>query len=86
MSGGWSKQSCRELSNAYLLAKIGFDTAENEPCKVCRIAELALSGRLRWPSLIRLAARQHPEGLRDKGGDLADQPMPWPVPPIVESV
>ena len=23
-----------ELSNAYLLAKVGFDTAENEPCKV----------------------------------------------------
>ena len=22
-------------SNAYLLAKFGFDTAENEPCKVC---------------------------------------------------
>ena len=26
----------RELSIEYLLAKIGFDTAENEPCKVCR--------------------------------------------------
>ena len=26
-----------ELSNAYLLAKFGFDTAENEPSKVCRI-------------------------------------------------
>ena len=25
------------LSNAYFLAKFGFDTAENEPCKVCRI-------------------------------------------------
>ena len=24
----------RELSNAYLLAKFGFDTAENEPFKV----------------------------------------------------
>ena len=24
-------------SNAYLLAKIGFDTAENEPCKACLI-------------------------------------------------
>ena len=28
-------RSRRELSNAYLLAKIGFDTAENEPCQVC---------------------------------------------------
>ena len=27
--------SRRELSNAYLLAKFGFDTAENEPSKVC---------------------------------------------------
>ena len=79
-------RSRRELSNAHLVANFGFLAAKNEPCKVCRIAELALSGRLRWPSLIRLAARQHPEGLRDKGGDLADQPMPWPVPAIVESV
>ena len=23
-------------SNAYFLAKFGFDTADNEPCKVCR--------------------------------------------------
>ena len=30
-------RSRRELSNAYLLAKFRFDTAENEPCKVCRI-------------------------------------------------
>ena len=30
-------RSRRELSNAYLLAKFGRDTAENEPCKVCPI-------------------------------------------------
>ena len=30
-------RSRRELSNEYLLAKFGFDTAENEPCKVCPI-------------------------------------------------
>ena len=30
-------KSRRELSNAYLLAKFGFDTAENEPSKVCRV-------------------------------------------------
>ena len=29
-------RSRRELSNAYLLAKFGFDTAENEPCQVER--------------------------------------------------
>ena len=30
-------RSRRELSNAYFVAKFGFDTAENEPSKVCRI-------------------------------------------------
>ena len=30
-------RSRRELSNAYFLAKFGFDPAENEPYKVCRI-------------------------------------------------
>ena len=30
-------RSRRELSNAYLLTKFRFDTAENEPSKVCRI-------------------------------------------------
>ena len=29
-------RSRRELSNSYLLAKFRFDTAENEPCTVCR--------------------------------------------------
>ena len=33
-------RSRREFSNAYLFAKFRFDTAENEPCKVCPI-ELA---------------------------------------------
>ena len=28
----------RELSNAYLLATFGFDTAENEPCKDCPLS------------------------------------------------
>ena len=32
-------RSRRELSNAYLLAKCGFDTAENEPCQVCPIEQ-----------------------------------------------
>ena len=39
-------RSRRELSNAYLLAKFGFDTAENEPSKVCRIPwQLSNAGR-----------------------------------------
>ena len=29
-------RSRQELSNEYLLAKVGFDTAENEPLKVCQ--------------------------------------------------
>ena len=31
-------RSRRELSNAYFLAKFGFDTAVNEPCKVCPLS------------------------------------------------
>ena len=31
-------RSRRELSNEYLLAKFGFDTAEKEPCKVCPLS------------------------------------------------
>ena len=31
-------RSRRELSNAYLLAKFGFNTAENEPCNVCPLS------------------------------------------------
>ena len=31
-------RSRRELSNAYLLAKFGFVTAENEPLKVCLLS------------------------------------------------
>ena len=33
-----SDRSRQELSNEYLIAKIGFDTAENEPLKVCQRA------------------------------------------------
>ena len=31
-------RSRRELSNEDLLAKFGFDTAENEPCNVCPLS------------------------------------------------
>ena len=37
-------RSRRELSNAYLLAKFRFDTAENEPSKVCPGDLLVLRG------------------------------------------
>ena len=36
-------RSRRELSNAYFRAKFGFDTAENEPCKVCPIEQCSIS-------------------------------------------
>ena len=36
----------RELANEYLLAKIGVDTAENEPCKDCvKIARFAKNAK-----------------------------------------
>ena len=34
----WPELSNDPNSNEYLLAKIGFDTAENEPCKVCPLS------------------------------------------------
>ena len=41
LSGAKACKSCRspqELSNEHLLAKFGFDTADNEPCKVCPLS------------------------------------------------
>ena len=39
-------RSRRELSNAYLLAKFGFDTAENEPSQVCPIEQCSTRERV----------------------------------------
>ena len=59
-------KSCRsrqELSNEYLLAKIGVDTAENEPLKVCLILpylprpEIWFSHRYHAPSRLRPTTR-----------------------------
>ena len=52
-------RSRRELSNEYLLAEFGFDTAENEPCKVCPLSAY-ISPRLPRQvieELMRCAAR-----------------------------
>ena len=46
-------RSRREISNAYFLAKFRFDTAENEPCKVC--PSLPILSRRRAP--LRSASR-----------------------------
>ena len=66
-------RSRRELSNAYLLSKLGFDTAENEPSKVCsierRVVEVAevadgyVGGRLR--ERLRLRHLQQPNPALD---------------------
>ena len=49
-------RSWRELSNAYLLAKFGFDTAENEPSNVWPIAPPG-PGSCRGPAAATRAAR-----------------------------
>ena len=52
-------RSRRELSNAYLLAKFRFDTAENEPCTVCRIPSASRWTRSPPPSPILPAFFKH---------------------------
>ena len=53
-------RSRRELSNAYLLAKFGFDTAENEPSQVCPIEQSSsFAGR----ELLVTLAEAEPEEL-----------------------
>ena len=42
-------RSRRELSNEYFLAKFRFDTAENEPFKVCRSLPAGAAARSRRP-------------------------------------
>ena len=51
-------RSRQELSNEYLLAKFGFDTAENEPCKVCPISAYILLLLLQIPQVAQRIAYQ----------------------------
>ena len=51
-------RSRRELSNEKLLAKFGFDPAENEPCKVCPIELAGAWHRRRHGELPRAATRR----------------------------
>ena len=61
-------RSRRELSNAYFVAKVGFDTAENEPCKVCPLSAYRL---LQIPQVGFLHADPHPGNmLRSPEGEL----------------
>ncbi len=50
-------RSRRELSSAYLLAKFGFDTAENEPSKVWPIAGYSQDAGPTRPTLGRVGRR-----------------------------
>ena len=59
------KRSKRELSNTYLLVKFGFDTADNEPCKVCPIPRgAAAQPRLRRT---RRGKKLHVCGVQQRG-------------------
>ena len=44
-------RSRRELSNAYFLAKFGFDTAENEPLQVCPLSAYRSPRYTTWKNL-----------------------------------
>ena len=41
-----TSRSRRELSNEYLVAKFGFDIAENATCKVCQTRQLDTAYKL----------------------------------------
>ena len=44
-------RSRRDVSNEYLVAKIGLDPAENEPCKVCPLSVYRLILLLQIPQV-----------------------------------
>ena len=61
--------SRRELSNAYFLAKFGLDTAENEPCKVCNVADSRVYSSLDWLNTASTSENRYkPETARPRGG------------------
>ena len=65
-------RSRRELSNAYFLAKFGFDTAENEPCQA-RGTWVRNTSILRWEARLGHALVLAPSGaLLLFGGEAAD--------------
>ena len=69
-------RSRRELSNAYLLAKVGVDTAENEPLEVWGKNSIHYS----LHSLGReLGAR--PREREARGRDALGEPQPHAAPP-----
>ena len=87
-------RSRRELSNAYLLAKFGFDTAENEPPKVAR-GPRQPKRQIEWLAGVqnpqveekeRRAAEEKVRDLRAREGMAAQKNVRWheePVPMFV---
>ena len=63
-------RSRRELSNAYLLAKIGVDTAENEPLEVWGENSIHYSLHSLGPALRK--GRRHGDGVQDSDDDVAE--------------
>ena len=72
----------RALPNAYLLAKIGFDAAENEPSKICRVP-LKL-GRGAGPVLVPPLDRGRDEAPRVVGGEAVVRDVQLLDPPAHE--
>ena len=71
-------RSRRELSNAYLLAKFGFDTAENEPCKVCPIERSSSSlGRSGRGGLVVHGLEERAVGEHDRAAGVGAVPGPF---------
>ena len=84
-------RSRREFANDYLLAKYGFNTAENEPCKVCPLSPYRSPRSRRWrkplagkPRAELLVGSFHslPEP-HSCGSGCALAPMPLLLPPPV---
>ena len=78
-----SCRSRREISNAtFFFAKFGFDTAENEPCKVCPLSAYRSPGPGRGARLDEQIARV--SGSLLVGSELRfrgvnGNPLPWAV-------
>ena len=65
-------RSRRELSNEYLLEKFGFDTAENEPCKVCPLSAYRSPRFVIMACCVRLIVATS-TGPRRSGGDVRER-------------
>ena len=83
-------RSRRELSNEYLLAKFGFDTAENEPCKVCPLSAYISP---RFPNhctmgqILTVDVKNAAEGMRCHGvSSLADSEITCISPAISKDI